>query len=205
MCLGGVCANTEGSYTCTRCKAGYRVSQDRQRCEGKFQPCSSLTKRHYLLFLALKKNLLNTSAPLANSPLKFPCCATEFPLCGLLNIYSDAHACLCWHVCMSLTQILMSVSPFLPVPTGSASTRKAPTLARTAQRGTGYRTMGSSAKVGLSTAQFMNSCKTPHVCLIQLEKISTGAVLDCYYGAGSVFLGCRGSECLTSAFFHYRY
>lgn len=97
MCLGGVCANTEGSYTCTRCKAGYRVSQDRQRCEGKFLPCSSLTKRHYLLFLALKKKVLNTSAPLANSPLKFPRCATEFPLCGLLNIYSDAHTCLCWH------------------------------------------------------------------------------------------------------------
>lgn len=34
FCLGGVCANTEGSYTCTRCKAGYRVSPDRQRCEG---------------------------------------------------------------------------------------------------------------------------------------------------------------------------
>lgn len=34
MCLGGVCANTEGSFTCTRCKDGYRVSQDRQRCEG---------------------------------------------------------------------------------------------------------------------------------------------------------------------------
>uniref|UniRef100_A0AAZ3Q122 Latent transforming growth factor beta binding protein 2 n=1 Tax=Oncorhynchus tshawytscha TaxID=74940 RepID=A0AAZ3Q122_ONCTS len=33
MCLGGVCANTEGSFTCTRCKDGYRVSQDRQRCE----------------------------------------------------------------------------------------------------------------------------------------------------------------------------
>lgn len=35
LCLGGVCANTEGSYICTRCKAGYRVSQDQQRCEGK--------------------------------------------------------------------------------------------------------------------------------------------------------------------------
>uniref|UniRef100_A0A8C8F3E4 Latent-transforming growth factor beta-binding protein 1 n=1 Tax=Oncorhynchus tshawytscha TaxID=74940 RepID=A0A8C8F3E4_ONCTS len=33
MCLGGVCANTEGSFTCTSCKDGYRVSQDRQRCE----------------------------------------------------------------------------------------------------------------------------------------------------------------------------
>lgn len=40
LCLGGVCANTEGSYSCTRCKAGYRVSQDQQRCEGEF--CLSL-------------------------------------------------------------------------------------------------------------------------------------------------------------------
>lgn len=44
LCLGGVCANTEGSYTCTRCKAGYRVSQDRQRCEGKFQPTKALLR-----------------------------------------------------------------------------------------------------------------------------------------------------------------
>lgn len=35
LCRGGVCANAEGSYTCTKCKAGYRVSQDRQRCEGR--------------------------------------------------------------------------------------------------------------------------------------------------------------------------
>lgn len=37
LCLGGVCANTEGSYSCTRCKAGYRVSEDQQRCEGEFR------------------------------------------------------------------------------------------------------------------------------------------------------------------------
>jgi len=45
LCLGGVCANTEGSYTCTRCKAGYRASQDRQRCEGKLNhQLGSLTR-----------------------------------------------------------------------------------------------------------------------------------------------------------------
>lgn len=40
FCLGGVCSNTEGSYSCTRCKAGYRVSPDRQRCEGRSHLCS---------------------------------------------------------------------------------------------------------------------------------------------------------------------
>lgn len=44
FCLGGVCANTEGSYSCTRCKAGYRVSPDRQRCEGRSHLLSPLNK-----------------------------------------------------------------------------------------------------------------------------------------------------------------
>lgn len=45
FCLGGVCANTEGSYSCTRCKAGYRVSPDRQRCEGRSHLSSPLNKK----------------------------------------------------------------------------------------------------------------------------------------------------------------
>lgn len=89
LCLGGVCANTEGSYTCTRCKAGYRVSQDRQRCEGKFQPAISTVMSI--------KDLLNTSVQFANSPLKFLLNSPHI----LLNIYSDAHACLCWCACAS--------------------------------------------------------------------------------------------------------
>lgn len=48
MCLGGVCANTEGSFICSRCRAGYRVSLDQQSCEGKFnsQLCFSLSGTH---------------------------------------------------------------------------------------------------------------------------------------------------------------
>lgn len=42
LCQGGVCVNTHGSYTCTRCKAGYRLSQDWQRCEGKSCPSSGV-------------------------------------------------------------------------------------------------------------------------------------------------------------------
>lgn len=46
FCLGGVCANTEGSYSCTRCKDGYRVSPDRQRCEGRSHLSSPLSKTY---------------------------------------------------------------------------------------------------------------------------------------------------------------
>uniref|UniRef100_A0A8B9JQJ1 Latent-transforming growth factor beta-binding protein 1 n=1 Tax=Astyanax mexicanus TaxID=7994 RepID=A0A8B9JQJ1_ASTMX len=34
LCVEGVCVNTAGSFTCTQCEVGYRLSEDRQRCEG---------------------------------------------------------------------------------------------------------------------------------------------------------------------------
>lgn len=34
-CANGICLNSEGSYTCEHCPAGYRVSYDGELCEGK--------------------------------------------------------------------------------------------------------------------------------------------------------------------------
>lgn len=37
-CANGICLNSEGSYTCENCPAGYRVSYDGELCEGKPPP-----------------------------------------------------------------------------------------------------------------------------------------------------------------------
>lgn len=93
LCLGGVCANTEGSYTCTRCKAGYRVSQDRQRCEGK----STLIQDKSLLLFPPSNDSLNTSGQFVNSPLNLLHYATEFPP----RIQSCGGACADVHMFLS--------------------------------------------------------------------------------------------------------
>lgn len=80
LCLGGVCANTEGSYTCTKCKAGYRVSHDRQRCEGKSN--STVTA---------VRNVPGQSVSL------LLCFATEFPP-YIIQSYSDVEKYLSWCV-----------------------------------------------------------------------------------------------------------
>lgn len=37
-CANGICLNSEGSYTCENCPAGYRVSYDGELCEGESPP-----------------------------------------------------------------------------------------------------------------------------------------------------------------------
>lgn len=37
-CANGICLNSEGSYTCENCPAGYKVSYDGELCEGKAPP-----------------------------------------------------------------------------------------------------------------------------------------------------------------------
>lgn len=37
-CANGICLNSEGSYTCENCPAGYTVSYDGELCEGKSPP-----------------------------------------------------------------------------------------------------------------------------------------------------------------------
>lgn len=37
-CANGICLNSEGSYTCENCPAGYRVSYHGELCEGKAPP-----------------------------------------------------------------------------------------------------------------------------------------------------------------------
>lgn len=77
---------------------------------------------------------------------------------------------------MSFTQILTSASPCLRVPTGSVSTRKAHTPARTARQATGFRTTGSCAKVSLGVLRPKGkSCGTPQEFDRTLKRI-----LDCY-------------------------
>lgn len=139
LCLGGVCANTPGSYSCTRCKAGYTVSQDRQRCEGK----SILQLIHH------KSLRLFTQHIWAVCQLTIK---KKFPS----TYYSVLQWCLNISAGLCFTQILTSASLCLPVPTGSVWTRKAPTPVRTALPGTEYHMTGSYAKVGLFNTTHLN-------------------------------------------------
>lgn len=110
------------------------------------------------------KDLLDTPGQFVNSLLKRLCCATEFPPYTIHYL----QRCLCMSelVCLCFAQILMSASPCLPVPMGSAWTRKALTPVRTAPLGTEYHMTGSSVKVSLPNTALVNELLHNTTCIL---------------------------------------